>query len=76
MKLICLNIDECGNSEPIEEGSLTQPTDFRCKLCCSIALPYTDDYKPIVAETEEEFEDKSKELIAALHNLIQIPKGE
>ena len=63
-------------SHGLEANDIVKIDDFRCKICCSIALPYTDDHKPIIMETDEVFEEKSKELISALHNLIQIPKGE
>tara|TARA_B100000427_G_C15434962_1_gene562512 strand:- start:526 stop:756 length:231 start_codon:yes stop_codon:yes gene_type:complete len=76
MKLICLNVDECGHTELIEEGDIVDVNDFRCSQCCSLALPYTGQNKPIAMESDEVFEEKSKQLIATLYNLIKIPKGE
>ena len=76
MKLICLNVDECGFSEEIEQTDIVDVNDFRCKLCLAIALPYTDNYKPIIMETEENFEAKSSQLLASLYNVLNTPKKE
>lgn len=77
MKLICLNQDECGNVEALGEMSSEEIAEFSipenliCKLCTSIALIYTDNYKPIFYEEGHRFLSESNALISLVHNLIK-----
>tara|TARA_R100001082_G_C4226840_1_gene101547 strand:- start:75 stop:314 length:240 start_codon:yes stop_codon:yes gene_type:complete len=78
VKLICLNVDECGHVEPITEEEAATPENFICRMCCFQALPYTNDYKPIIMEEEQIFQKKSEVLISSLYNLSlkEKPRGE
>ena len=70
MKLKCLNIDECGYSENISLEDLNEINDFKCKNCLSMALPYTNNHKPIIYENSKDFLKKSENLLAIIHNLL------
>jgi hypothetical protein len=80
MKLICLNQDECGHIEKLEYMSdeeisnFSVPENLICSLCCSLALLYTDDHKPIFYSNDHDFLNESNALIALIHNLITTPK--
>ena len=47
MKIVCTNPDYCGKIETIENIEEPQPLATVCSFCGSLALYYSDEYKPI-----------------------------
>ena len=55
MKIVCTNIDYCGKVEQLNNTDESLKSATVCSFCGSLALYYSDDYKPI-------FESKSNSL--------------
>ena len=77
MRLICLNQDECGYIEELSDLSeqelvdfIKEPTNQTCNLCCSTALLYSLDHKPLIMFNSDQFSEISENMIAFIHNLI------
>ena len=47
MKIVCTNTDYCGKTETIQDIEEPHPAATVCSHCGSLALYYSNDYKPI-----------------------------